>query len=163
MAEIYGSNLWMLKEGKRVSVKSFEAPANGDCDCKFVCCGTTMAIQFKHPTLGLVQIPLIQLYNYLNNLEVIDVVNPTAPSALVVSLITDEEFRLTWTASTDAGNLVGYRVYLDDVLITTVNAPTVTYLATGLNPDNEYAVKIIAFDIAGNESTPLLGTATTAP
>ena len=56
--------------------------------------------------------------------------------------------------------LAGYKVYRDPPSIATLGLVT-TYSDTGLTPDTEYAYRVSARDVAGNESAGTAVTATT--
>lgn len=76
---------------------------------------------------------------------------PTAPTNLVVSGETPTSFMLNWTASTDNVGLVGYNVYIDNQLETTVTSTNATI--SNKMPTTTYDCQIKAIDAANNEST----------
>ncbi|MER5454340.1 glycoside hydrolase family 9 protein [Micromonospora sp. NPDC002389] len=81
-----------------------------------------------------------------------DTVAPTAPGAVTVSGITATGATLTWGAATDNVGVTGYRIYRDDVLVTTVTGTT--YAATGLTAQTTYRFHVVAVDAGGNVSPP---------
>ncbi len=80
---------------------------------------------------------------------VIDNEAPTAPTNLV-AVTSDTSIAFSWSASTDNVGILGYAVYLDGVLISTVNQTNLN--VTGLSSDTEYTLAVVAFDASSNES-----------
>ncbi len=80
-----------------------------------------------------------------------DTENPTTPTNLVASNITNTTVDLAWTASTDNVAVTSYEIFVDGVSYTTstTNAKTVT----GLTKNTEYDFTVYAKDAAGNTST----------
>lgn len=80
-----------------------------------------------------------------------DTENPTTPTNLVASNITNTTVDLAWTASTDNIGVTSYEIFVDGVSYTTstTNAKTVT----GLTKNTEYDFTVFAKDAAGNTST----------
>ncbi len=86
-----------------------------------------------------------------------DVSVPTAPSAVVTSVVASGEVLLSWTAATDAVGVIGYQVErCQNVGCTNFSAialPAVPfYRDTGLSPSFTYRYRVRAFDAAGNLS-----------
>ncbi|QDK02249.1 minor tail protein [Gordonia phage Samba] len=78
-----------------------------------------------------------------------DVTDPTVPTGLTATPAAGQ-IALSWTASTDAVGVVGYRVYRDDTLIA---SPTGTsYTDTGRVATAGHDYQVSAVDAAGNES-----------
>ncbi len=75
---------------------------------------------------------------------------PSAPANLSASGTTTTETTLTWDAATDNVGVVGYEVYQDGTLITTVT--TISYGISDLSPDTAYVFVVKAIDEAGNTS-----------
>lgn len=83
-----------------------------------------------------------------------DTTPPAAPTNLVVTSVTDVQVVLGWDAhpNTD-GDLYGFEVYRDGVLIATITDPLATsYTDTGLTASTVYAYYIIAVDVNTNAS-----------
>lgn len=88
---------------------------------------------------------------------------PSKPGNLKASDITATSATLTWDASTDNVGVVGYKVSLvrdGDAEEVGTTAQT-SYTLTGLSADQEYTVQVVAYDAAGNLSTPATVTFTT--
>jgi chitodextrinase len=81
---------------------------------------------------------------------VTDTQAPAVPTGLKASAVSASQINVTWTASTDNVGVTGYRVYRDNVLITTV--ATTSYSNTGLRAATAYAYRVAAVDAAGNAS-----------
>ena len=88
-----------------------------------------------------------------------DTVAPTAP-AVTAARTGAGSARLTWTASTDDGEVLGYRVRRDGADLGFVAATATTFDDAGLAAATSYAYEITAIDLSGNASAP--GTATYA-
>ncbi|MDA9774604.1 M4 family metallopeptidase, partial [Saprospiraceae bacterium] len=87
---------------------------------------------------------------------IFDNINPTIPTNLTASNITQTTIDLSWTGSTDNVGVVGYNIYrfypgIPNVLIGTVFGAT-TYTVDNLTPDTNYPFVVEAIDAAGNES-----------
>lgn len=89
-----------------------------------------------------------------------DTTPPTSPGNLKASNITKSSVTLSWTASTDNVGVVGYRVYqvttsrkssYSTLIASTTNT---SYTVTGLSPGTGYSYYVVAYDAAGNQSTP---------
>jgi chitodextrinase len=80
----------------------------------------------------------------------VDIISPTT-STLSASGTTTTNTNLSWTASSDNVGVIGYDVYQNGVLRTTVNATSLTI--TGLVPATTYNFYIKAKDDAGNVSS----------
>jgi chitodextrinase len=87
-----------------------------------------------------------------------DATAPTVPADLALTVRGTTAIDLTWTGSVDPGTpgentsgLVGYHVYKDGVLLTTLGVVT-AYSAVGLTAGTLYSFRISAFDAIGNES-----------
>lgn len=79
-----------------------------------------------------------------------DTTAPSVPTGLSASSITQSGFTVSWSASTDAVGVTGYRVYRDGTLVASPTATTYTF--TGLNSQTTYAITVDAGDAAGNHS-----------
>jgi subtilisin family serine protease len=76
---------------------------------------------------------------------------PTTPTGLNSSNVGSSSFDLSWNASTDDTGVTGYNIYLNGSNIG--SSATTSTSVTGLNPSTTYAVRVSAYDAAGNEST----------
>ncbi len=75
----------------------------------------------------------------------------TTPTSLQLASRTDTTISVSWTASgNDAAT--GYDVYVDGAKVNEAPVNGTTYAATGLSPDTEYSIYVIAVDPSGNES-----------
>ncbi|GAB3509850.1 hypothetical protein GCM10027442_17710 [Emticicia fontis] len=77
---------------------------------------------------------------------------PTVPQNLNVSQVGQNCATIVWNASSDNMEVEKYEIYLDDVLVGTVDAPTTSYNVQGLDPLHYYTVKVKAKDFSGNAS-----------
>lgn len=75
---------------------------------------------------------------------------PSAPQNVSINDIESTQFYINWSKSYDNKTVKGYRVYVNDKLIKTVESNGT--LITGLQPSTKYSVYITAFDAAGNVS-----------
>ncbi len=75
---------------------------------------------------------------------------PTVPQDLQAIDIQGTNVALSWTASTDNVGVLGYNLYLDGILLQTMNATS--YKVSGLSTSTKYTFEVTAFDAAGNES-----------
>ena len=79
-----------------------------------------------------------------------DTTAPTAPSNLVGTVKSGSEVDLSWTGSTDATAVAGYRLYRDGTLIATVGSTS--WYDTGLAAGSTHTYTVSAIDAAGNAS-----------
>ncbi|MFT5429744.1 MAG: fibronectin type 3 domain-containing protein, partial [Myxococcota bacterium] len=83
----------------------------------------------------------------------VDDAPPAAPSSVTVTNVGDDTVDFTWTASSNtSGDLAGYKIYVDDVLITTLASSALAHQLTGLNEATKLRIGVTAFDSSGNES-----------
>ncbi|EKB59496.1 endonuclease [Bergeyella zoohelcum] len=82
----------------------------------------------------------------------VDNIPPTIPSNVTVSQPTANSLTLTWTASTDNVGVIGYDIYMNGTLHTTVSGTSNTTVISGLTPNTLYSFYIVAKDAAGNLS-----------
>jgi hypothetical protein len=80
-----------------------------------------------------------------------DITRPTAPSALTAT-VKRRQVALTWQPATDNVAVVGYRMFRNGALLATTTATTWTdqTASTGV----AYSYSVVAFDAAGNVSSP---------
>ena len=79
-----------------------------------------------------------------------DTTPPSQPTGLTATPISQSQIDLAWNASTDDVGVVGYNVYRDNVLVTTVGG--LVYPDTGLAAATNYLYEVSAVDAAANES-----------
>jgi len=87
----------------------------------------------------------------LNNCAIIDNQAPTPPSNLTVTQKMADSFRLNWTASSDDIGVLGYKIFVNNILFDTTAFSH--YNFGYLTPSTDYSVKISAFDSEGKESS----------
>ena len=82
-----------------------------------------------------------------------DTTPPVAPSSLISPQQSDTTIHLSWTAggqAADGDYPIGYRIYRDSVLITSITGTS--YIDTGLTANTSYDYSIYSYDDAGNDS-----------
>jgi outer membrane protein assembly factor BamB/chitodextrinase len=79
-----------------------------------------------------------------------DTTAPTIPTGLTASAVSSSQINLSWTASTDAVGVTGYKIYRGATQIAT-SAGT-SYSDPGLTASTAYSYKVAAYDAAGNNS-----------
>ncbi len=79
---------------------------------------------------------------------------PTWPdgSSLTATDVTLTSLTLTWSAAQDNVAVTRYDLYRGTTLLTTLDAATLTYGVTGLEPGTGYTFRVVARDAAGNAS-----------
>jgi uncharacterized lipoprotein YddW (UPF0748 family) len=80
-----------------------------------------------------------------------DTTPPTVPTDLSATATSTTQIQLSWTASTDASGVDGYKIYRGGQLIDAVDSGT-TYTDTGLTPNTSYIYTVAAYDVWGNTS-----------
>ena len=80
----------------------------------------------------------------------IDRTAPSIPANLAATAASTTSMALSWSASTDATGVAGYRVYRGGALI--ASPTTTSYMDTGLAANTQYSYTVSAFDGASNES-----------
>ena len=92
---------------------------------------------------------------------------PTWPIAgsLTVSNVNQTTITLNWRVATDDLGVVGYKIYQDNALLTTVSAYIYTWTISGLTPGTTDTFRVEAVDYAGNQSVggPSVTLATPGP
>ena len=83
---------------------------------------------------------------------VADTVAPTVPGAPAVTAMSSTRIDLTWTGSTDAVGVSGYRIFRNGSSTPFATAATTTYSDTSVVASTAYTYTVRAFDAAGNES-----------
>lgn len=79
---------------------------------------------------------------------------PTAPGTPVAGSLNGTSAQISWPAATDNVGVAEYRVYnaANDELLATTRTTSVTL--TGLTPNTDYSIYVVARDAAGNTSSP---------
>ena len=77
---------------------------------------------------------------------------PTTPTNVTVSDVTTNSFSVSWNASTDNESVSGYEVLLNGNL--SGETSSTNFTVQNLAPNTDYAVTIVAKDVAQNRSTP---------
>jgi chitodextrinase len=85
---------------------------------------------------------------------------PSVPQGMAFTGQTQTTVALSWNASTDNVGVAGYRLFKNDVSVTTVATPGYTY--TGLTCGTSYTFAIEAYDAAGNASNRTMASGTTS-
>jgi uncharacterized repeat protein (TIGR01451 family) len=92
-----------------------------------------------------------------NNGILPDTTAPTAPTGLAASATSDVGTTLSWTASTDAVGVTGYRITRNGTVVTNTGSTATSYSVTGLTAGQPYWFWVQALDAAGNVSTASTG------
>jgi chitodextrinase len=79
-----------------------------------------------------------------------DTTAPTVPTNLSATAPSSTQVNLTWTASTDAVGVLGYRVYRGGNLLNSTN--TTSYTDNTVTASNPYSYTVLAYDAVGNSS-----------
>ncbi len=77
---------------------------------------------------------------------------PSAPGSLSASPASSSQINLTWNASTDNVGVVGYKIYRNSSQVGT--STTTNYSDSGLSASTVYSYTVVAYDAAGNTSSP---------
>jgi len=86
---------------------------------------------------------------------------PTSIANLALQEATTSSLQFKWTHATDDVMIKQYNVFVDGVLKTTTTVNGI--LLTGLKPETEYVIDVIAEDFAGNKSNNISFTTSTLP
>ncbi|MCM3628297.1 DUF5060 domain-containing protein [Paenibacillus glycanilyticus] len=81
-----------------------------------------------------------------------DKTDPSAPSQLASTVITEHTIKLTWNASSDNVAVTGYDIYRNGKRISVVSGLANSYRDVALQPGTPYQYMIKAHDAGGNES-----------
>ena len=82
--------------------------------------------------------------------DISDSIVPSIPTNLFATVISSSQINLSWTASTDAVGVTGYKIYRNGTQIAT--SATNSYSNTGLTASTLYSYTVSAYDAAGNNS-----------
>jgi peptidoglycan hydrolase-like protein with peptidoglycan-binding domain len=80
-----------------------------------------------------------------------DTTAPSVPTGLAVTSTTNTSATMSWSPSTDAVGVTGYKVYRNNVQVSVVTSGT-SYTDSGLTAGSTYLYQVMAFDAAGNTS-----------
>ncbi|MHB9757219.1 fibronectin type III domain-containing protein [Streptomyces sp. BYX5S] len=99
----------------------------------------------------------------LRSFNIVDKIAPSNVTGLSVGDITHNSATASWSAATDNYGLAGYDISVDGGPAVRTNSATRSYTMTGLPPETEHTVSVVAVDLAGNKSaTPATKTFRTA-
>jgi chitodextrinase len=82
-----------------------------------------------------------------------DTTPPTTPGNVMATPVSSSQINVAWSASTDNVGVAGYRVFRNGSLAGSTTT-ALTYSDTGLAASTTYSYTVVAFDAAGNVSTP---------
>jgi lysophospholipase L1-like esterase len=116
----------------------------------------TMTYDYVHPnTVGQKFMTERWYQALINNLN--DKIKPQIPGALVVKQKTNTSATLTWPIATDNYGIKNYEIYADKKRVGTVPATgQTTFTATNLKSGTNYSFKVVAKDLSGNYSAPVI-------
>ncbi|TDQ46118.1 lytic polysaccharide monooxygenase [Actinorugispora endophytica] len=83
-----------------------------------------------------------------------DTTAPTAPGTPEAGTLNGTSARISWPAADDDVGVTGYTVHDTDTGETLATTPNTSATLSGLTPDTEYGVHVVARDAAGNTSPP---------
>ncbi len=86
---------------------------------------------------------------------------PTVPSGLSATAVDESKVDLTWTASTDATGVNGYKIFRNGAQIGTSISPS--YRDTSCLPGTTYSYTVSAYDAVGNNSAQSAAKSVTTP
>ncbi|GEM_PF-580462 len=85
-----------------------------------------------------------------------DTTAPTVPTNVTAAAVSSSAILLSWSASTDAGGVRGYKIYRATAPNTTTvqvaTSSAASYQDSGLTPATNYMYSVAAYDNAGNTS-----------
>jgi hypothetical protein len=83
----------------------------------------------------------------------VDALAPVPPLDVIQTALYSSRVDINWSSATDNVAVTQYRIYKDAVLLTTLNANTLSYSDRSLSQDTAYSFGVSAGDAAGNWST----------
>jgi uncharacterized repeat protein (TIGR03806 family) len=95
-----------------------------------------------------------------------DTTAPTVPAGVTVTAQSPTSLLISWTASTDAVGVTGYRVFRDGGATAIATVGGTSYSDNTLQANSAYSYQVRAFDAAGNTSglsTEVVGNTPAAP
>lgn len=138
------------KKGKKINVEKLYAYVPEDCEGDLSC--VPPVIRFVDSQGVKREIPLEQLFNFMEANNLTDTVFPLAITAGNINPSADSQTQITidWTEGAADSNIASVEVYRDGVLIATVNAGVEQYIDTGLTAATTYGYSLLVIDQAGN-------------
>jgi uncharacterized repeat protein (TIGR03806 family) len=100
---------------------------------------------------------------------VLDTTPPTVPANVTATALSASQIQITWSASTDASGISGYRVYRDGGATPIVTVTTTSYTDGGLTAATQYSYTVAAVDgaspanVSAQSSDATATTSTTPP
>lgn len=98
----------------------------------------------------------VNQWNHYSEVEVYgnsaDITPPTVPANLTAKAASSSQINLSWTASTDASGVAGYRIYRNGGSTPIATAASTTYQDTNLSAGTTYSYRVAAVDASGNQS-----------
>lgn len=88
---------------------------------------------------------------------------PATPQNLTATAFTFSSIGLNWSQSTDNVGVDGYKIFRDNILLTTVSAIDNSYVDKSVSEQTTYTYQILAFDASGNESQKSAAANATTP
>jgi chitodextrinase len=79
---------------------------------------------------------------------------PTVPTDLTATAVSASQINLAWTAATDDVGVAGYHVFRDGGATPIATVAGTSFSDTGLAPNTTHSYTVVAFDAAGNQSSP---------
>jgi hypothetical protein len=139
------------------SAPNFEAPNDSDTNNTYVVVvrATDTATPTPNTTNQTVTVTVTDVA------EGGDTTNPTLTGSITVSALTTTSYTLTWPAGSDNVAVTGYEVSLNGGSSYASVGNVLTTNITGRTPGSTDAVRVRAFDAAGNRSTPALSASVT--
>ena len=95
-----------------------------------------------HPALGIIDC-------YLFNGTPVD--NPPSVPQNITVTPASNQIKFEWTKNTEE-DIVGYMIYRDDNIISTIKNPTSSYIDKNVVLGKSYTYNIISYDVGGNSS-----------
>jgi uncharacterized repeat protein (TIGR03806 family) len=92
-----------------------------------------------------------------------DTTAPTPPASLTLTVINSNRIDLSWSASSDAVGVAGYRIFRNGTGTPLATTTMTTYSDTTVVAGSHYSYVVSAFDAAGNVSDPSASQAATTP
>jgi polygalacturonase len=83
---------------------------------------------------------------------IVDTTAPTVPNNLAGVAVSTNQVNLTWTASTDAVGVTGYKIFRDGVQIGISTVPSYSNAGISVSTATTYIYTVLAYDAASNNS-----------